>query len=335
MQDWTPDELVRFSGSYWGICALHAAVRLDLFSALRDGPLPADELAARIGCSERGVEPLVAALCGLHLLVMEQGRAALTPFAREHLCRGSDAYLGYILNHHRQLMPGWARLDEAVRTGLPTRSRVAAAEDPEEREGFIMGMYNMASIRADQAVQAVDLSRCRRLLDLGGGPGAYSVRFCQANPGLECVIFDLPTSRPFAENVVSRHGLQKRIRFEGGDFFRDPLPCGFDAVWISHILHGMGDRESAKLVSLALNCLNPGGRILIQEFILDDTRDGPLFSALFGLNMLTGTPTGKAYTTQELTRLLEAAGARHVRRLPMEGKGGSGIVAGEKEMQAG
>ena len=329
MQQWSPAELIRFSGSYWGVCALHAAVELDVFSPLCDGPMTVEELSARLNCSLRGLKALIPALCAMSLLQKTGEAVTLTPFAREYLCRDAEGYLGYIVNHHRQLMPGWASLGRAVREGAPTRGRMGFASD-DEREHFLMGMYNMASVRADNALAVVDLSGRQRLLDLGGGPGAYAVRFCMANPGLQAVIFDLPTSRRFAEKVVHKSGLEDRITFIPGNFFEDPLPDGVDVVWMSHILHGTGDEEARQLVAKVMALLPPGGQVLIQEFVLDDTQDGPMFPALFGLNMLTGTPTGKAFSEGELKALLAGAGGEHVRRILSGTEDGTGIIVAEK-----
>jgi len=329
MKDWTPEEMIRLSSSYWEVCALHAAVEIDVFTPLRKGPLAVSELASRLGCPERGLAMLLTVLCVLHLLERADDSFCLTPFAETYLCQDSDAYIGHIIRHHSQLMPGWARLAEAVRQNHPTRQRISFTEDS-ERKNFLMGMYNMASVRAEAAVKAIDLRSSSTLLDLGGGPGAYAVRFCAANPALSAVIFDLPTSRPFAESIIRQNGMEGRIRFTGGDFFTDPLPEGFDAVWLSHILHSMNNEEAERLLARAVQAAVPGGMVMVQDFILRDDQTGPLFPSLFALNMLTGTKTGKAYTWQEIERLLEKAGARRIRRVALPTEDGSGIVIGEK-----
>ena len=328
MREWTPNDLIGYSNKSWGICALHAAVELDIFTPLTDRSMTTEEMAETLKCSHRGLEALICAMCSLGLMSRSGNTVSLTPFSRQYLSRRSDDYIGFILLHHRELMPSFVQLDTAVREGRPTRVR--GAMTPEDRKSFIMGMYNMASVRADQALRAVDFSGRKRLLDLGGGPGAYAVRFCQAYAGMEAVIFDLPSTKPMAESVVSKQGLADRISFVTGDFFKDDLPGGFDVVWISHILHSSDDAESALLLKKAMGCLNPGGLIASQEFILDDSRDGPVFSAMFGLNMLAGTPGGKVYTPSELKGLLEQAGAINVRQLDMPNDNGSGIVMGEK-----
>jgi len=141
------------------------------------------------------------------------------------------------------------------------------------------------------------------------------------------VVCDLPTTRAFAERTIAAHGLTDRITFAPADYDSDPLPGGFDAAWLSHVLHGESPTAAATLLRKAAAALKPGGLLLVQEFILDDSRDGPLFPALFSLNMLVGTPGGQAYSGAEIAGMLEAAGAVGARRLPLELPNGAGIMA--------
>jgi len=166
------------------------------------------------------------------------------------------------------------------------------------------------------------------MLDLGGGPGTYAIHFCLQNPELNAVVYDLPSTRCFAEKTIDRFGLSRRIRFEAGDFDHQDLPKGFDVVWLSHVLHSAGPLECANIVKKAMATLEPGGMILIQEFILDDKLDGPLFPTLFSLNMLLGTPAGQAYSQGQLLEMLAMAGAGDLRRLPLDLPNGAGVIAG-------
>jgi SAM-dependent methyltransferase len=227
--------------------------------------------------------------------------------------------------HHHHLAPSWSQLDQAVRAGGPVRGR-ASFGDPEVREAFLMGMFNNAMLLAPSVVGAVDLAGRRRLLDLGGGPGTYAIHFCQANPELRATVFDLPTTRPFAERTIARFALAHRIEFADGDHHNDPLPSGFDAAWLSHVLHGERPETAARIVAKAAKALTPGGLLLVHDFILDDTGDGPLYPALFSLNMLLGTEGGQSYTDGEIRRMLAAAGGRDIRRLAFRGPTESGIL---------
>ncbi len=251
----------------------------------------------------------------------------LAGISAEFLSRTSPRYLGHILLHHHHLMASWAHLDEAVRGGGPIRERYSHGDEKELRESFEMGMFDLAMQIAPRIVPNIDLGSRKRLLDLGGGPGTYAIHFCQHNPVLSAVVFDLPSTRPFAEKTIGRFNLSDRIDFVQGDFLADPLEGPFDVAWLSHILHGEGAEGCAAILGKVKKALAPGGMILIQEFILDDTLDGPLFPALFSLNMLLGTGSGQAYSWGELEDMLAAAGFQDLRRLPLQLPNGAGVLA--------
>ena len=330
--NWNPAELLKLSGSYWGTCALHAGVKLDLFSPLAIQPQTATELAAELGVDERGVAMLLDALTALQLLVKQGGCYSATGFATEFLDRSAPGYLGHIILHHHHLVESWSRLDEAVREGAPVRNRVSHEPTDAERESFLLGMFNLAMLNAPKVAAQIDLAGRRRLLDLGGGPGTYSIHFCQHNPQLQATIFDLPTTQPFAEEILQRFSMADQIDFTAGDFLAGPLPDGFDVAWLSHILHGEGPYGCGKLLANAFDALEPDGLLLVQEFILDENRDSPLFPALFSLNMLLGTPEGQAYSEPELVGLMQQAGLSQIARLAIELPNGAGIMVGHKRL---
>jgi SAM-dependent methyltransferase len=326
---WNPRSLLELSGSYWKASALHAATALELFDAIGPERLSADEIARRTACSARGTPMLLRVLAAMGLLVRQGALYANSLESLRYLCRSSPEYVGFMIRHHHQLMPSWAELPRALREGAPVRSRISFA-DAGARENFLMGMFTNAMSIAGRLAQELDLSSRRRLLDLGGGPGTYAIHFCLQNPELTAIVFDLPTTKPFADSVIERFGVQHRVGFVSGDFTSDPLPTPFDAAWLSHILHAESPEHAAHLVMRAANSLSPGGMLLIHEFILDDDGDGPLFPALFALNMLTGTEAGRSYSEAELRAMMTAAGLRDLRRLPFRGPTESGILCGTK-----
>jgi hypothetical protein len=324
----TPDELLRMSNNYWSACALHAAVTLDLFTPLSACSFTVSDLAKLIGSDERGLAMLLNALAAMGLVERVELAWSATSFAAEYLSATSPRYLGNIIRHHHYLMASWAHLDEAVREGAPIRERYSPADEAVARESFELGMFDLAMLNAPRIVSGIDLSGRVRLLDLGGGPGTYAVHFCLNNPGLSALVFDLPSTRPFAEETIARFGLSDRISYTAGDYLTDDIPGRYDVAWLSHILHAEGPRQCAVILEKAVSVLEPGGMFLVQEFILDDSEDGPLYPALFSLNMLQGTTSGRAYSGKRLMEMLAAAGVRDLRRLPLNLPNGAGIIAG-------
>lgn len=323
----TVPELLKLAGGCWKPCTLHAGVKLDVFSHLARTPMTSAELAEVLGVDGRALDMLLHALVAMDLLGKEEERFCTTLFSAEHLARQSPQYLGHIIMHHHFLVDGWSRLDEAIRHGHPVRKRSSHETSALEWESFLMGMFNLASLLAPRVAAAIDLSGRRRLLDLAGGPGTYAIHFCRQNPELSAIIFDLPTTRPFAEQTVAGHGLNERIDFVGGDLVADPIGSDFDVVWLSHLLHSESPATCAAIVAKAAEALSEGGLLLVQEFILDDNRTAPLHPTLFSLNMLIGTPQGQAYSQGELVAMMRQAGLEEIRRLPIDLPNGAGILA--------
>ncbi|MRR53464.1 MAG: methyltransferase domain-containing protein [Deltaproteobacteria bacterium] len=320
-------DLLTLSNGYWHTCALHAGVKLDLFTALSACPFTAEKLAELVDCDERGLGMLLHALTAMGLLERIDDSYTVAAISAEFLSKTSPRYLGHIILHHHYLMSSWSHLDESVRSGGPVRELYQSGDESAMRESFEMGMFDLAMQMAPRIVPQIDLGGRRRLLDLGGGPGTYAMHFCQHNPGLSAVVFDLPSTRPFAEQTIARFNLSGRIDFVQGDFLAEPLQGPYDVAWLSHILHGQSPEECAVVVERAKEALEPGGMILIQEFILEDSLDGPVFPALFSLNMLLGTKGGQSYSWGQLEALLSDAGFRNLHRLPLQLPNGAGVIA--------
>jgi len=328
--EWTIPDLLQLSGGYWSACALHAGVKLDIFSVLDSSALTAAEVAQLRGTNPRGTGMLLDALSAIGLLEKVGNTFVDTPFSAGKLSNKSSGYLGHIIMHHHHLMAGWTRLDEAVTSGGPVRESVSHGDDETVRESFLMGMFNLASQLAPGIARSVSLSGRSTLLDLGGGPGTYAIHFCLANPDLSAVVYDLPTTRSFAERTIERFDLSERIAFTSGDYNIDQVPTGFDAAWLSHVLHADGPGACSALLRKAAAALKPGGVLMVQEFILDDERNSPLFPALFSLNMLIGTDAGQSYSETELSVMMREAGLSDVHRLKLELPNGAGVMTGLK-----
>ena len=191
-----------------------------------------------------------------------------------------------------------------------------------------MGMFNLARLVAPRVARAIDLSGRKKLLDLGGGPGTYAIYFCLAYPSLKATVYDLPTTRPYAEKIIESYGLSDRISFQAGNYFEQDIGGSFDVVWMSHILHSMGPGEAREVVAKAVATLEQGGLLYIHDFLLNDRRDGPLFPALFSLNMLINTREGKAYSEVEIKTMMEQAGLSDIERVPFDSPNSSGILRG-------
>jgi len=164
------------------------------------------------------------------------------------------------------------------------------------------------------------------MLDVGGGSGAYSIAFAKANPVLHAEILDLPAVTAIAQRHIRAAGVEERVQPRAGDLRTDALGRGFDLVFVSAICHMLSPEENADLLRRCHDALAPGGRVVIQDFILNPEKTGPKFAALFALNMLVGTAAGSSYSEPEYTDWLTAVGFREIRHVRLPGP--SGLMIG-------
>lgn len=324
--EWNAGRVLGTSTSYWQSCTLHAGVKLDLFTQLSENSLSAEDLAAKLDCDVRGLTALLNALTAMGLLDKQGSLYSNTNSAKSLLVRGTPQYVGHIIMHHHYLVDAWAQLSQAVKKGAPVEKKSHGEET--ERESFLMGMYNIAMANAPKVAMQIDLAGRQRLLDLGGGPGTYAIHFALANPSLKATIFDRPTTEPYAMKTVAQFGLERRIKFQAGDFTVDPIKGRYDVAWLSQILHSNGPADCQQIIAKTKSALQPGGLIMIHEFFLNDNLDGPLFPALFSLNMLLNNPQGRSYSEKEIRDMLSKAGVKKIHCLPFQGSNDSYIVCG-------
>ncbi len=184
--------------------------------------------------------------------------------------------------------------------------------DPEETARFIDGMASLVRARGDARVLAemLDLSRVRRLLDVGSGPGTYPIELCRRHPELAVTIFDLPATLAITRRHVAESGMQDRIRLVAGDYRRDPLPDGHDVVFLSNVIHGEDEATNRALLRSVHRVLAPGGRVLIKDHVTDESGTSPAPAAIFSITMLSFGP-GRDYAYHEIRGwLLDAGFAR-------------------------
>lgn len=173
-------------------------------------------------------------------------------------------------------------------------------------------MHVVGRTLARKIAASLDLSPFRRLLDIGGASGTYTIAFFERQPSLEAVLYDLPNVLPMARKRLEAHGLLPRVRLVPGDFYSEPLPTGCDLVLLSAIIHQNSPEQNIALYRKIRDALEPGGCLLIRDHIMEPDRTRPPAGALFAINMLVNTEGGDTYTFEETQTALSEAGSRKV-----------------------
>jgi SAM-dependent methyltransferase len=297
---------------------LLTALELDLFTAVAAGAT-ADTVASVRRLDARGATLLLNALVALGILAKKADVFSNTPLAARYLTAGPADDARDALRHNLSLWTRWSTLTDAVRTGhaVASGSRETATRGEDWTIPFIAAMHRNATLRAPLVVQAV--GGARRLLDVGGGSGAYAIAFAKANPELHAEVFDLPSVLPIAQRHISDAGLEDRVRTRAGDLRTDGFATGYDLVLLSAICHMLSPGENQDLLRRVRAALLPGGRVVVQDFVVDADGTAPAHAALFALNMLVGTEGGQTYSGSQYTAWLRAAGYSEARLVKLPG----------------
>lgn len=332
----SPQPLMALSTGFWAFKTLAAAHELGLFARLAGGgSTTADELAAALGLHPRPAEMLLTGCAALGLLDKRDGRYGNAAVAEAYLVPGRPAYFGgWIAMADRRLYAGWGRLAEALLTNRPTtwnpdvQASLFDGEDENMLALFWDAMHSLSTMTARALAGAFDFSPYRRLLDIGGGSGAFDIELCKAYGGLAATVFDLPHVAAIAGDNVARAGLAGRVAAVGGNFFA-VLPHGHDLHLLSMILHDWNEEKNRALLRRSYDALAAGGAVVISELLVDDDKAGPAPAALMSLNMLIETE-GRNYTAAEYAAWLEEAGFRDVETVRFDAPGANGAVIGHK-----
>jgi len=314
--------LMELSRAFQGSRIFLTAYELDVFTVIGDGKKTSKEVASAIGADPRGTDRLLNALCALELLFKSDGKFSNSPAANQMLVKGKPGYQAGLM-HSVHLWDSWSTLTGAVRKGGLVRQRPVDERDDTWFVAFIAAMHGRAVNEAPRLVGQLDLTGVSRVLDVGGGSGAYSMAFVRAKDGLQATVFDLPNVVSLTQGYVKKEGLSDKINTVSGDYNKDELPAGYDLAFLSAIIHSNSPQQNQSLFNKVSKALNPGGRIVVSDFIMDDNRTSPAFGAFFALNMLVNTSKGDTFTESEVKGWMTQAGLSFVER-----KGG--VMIGKK-----
>ena len=325
--------LAAIAGGYAEARILQAAVALGVFDALRERPdADAATVAEAIGADGRATGLLLDALAVLGLLERVKRRFRLNHLSATYLTSGAPRDFTGMVRFDALSWDAWGKLEDAVRTGSPARVPDMYQNDEAETAIFIEAMDSLVRARGDAEVtaDALDLGGARRLLDVGPGPATYPIALCRRYPALRATLYDLPGTLRITERYVHGSEVADRIECVAGDYRTEPIPGGYDMVFLSNIIHGEDEASNEALAAKLSESLDSGGRLVIKDHILEGGRAETDTGTVFSLLMLLTTDGGRCYTLDEVRGWLERAGLVDVARVELPPPLTSSLVVGRK-----
>jgi (2Fe-2S) ferredoxin/SAM-dependent methyltransferase len=321
-----PDDLNQKIRGFQMSRVILSAVELDIFTAVGKGA-SSDEVATKLKADPRATESFLNALVSLNLLE-KNGLFCNTPVSSRYLVEGAPDDSRTSLMHTVHLWNRWSTLTECIKKGTSVTYKEMADRGDEWTVPFIAAMHKNATARAPLVLRTVGLDGVKRMLDVGGGSGAYSIAAARISGSLRAEVFDLPTVIPITRGHIEEAGLSDRVTTRAGDMRKDDLGTGFDLVFISAICHMNSPEENIELLEKAYKALSENGRVVIQDFILYNDKSSPPTAALFALNMLVGTRAGSSYSEAEYTEWLRKTGFHDIKLIRLPGP--TALVVGNR-----
>jgi hypothetical protein len=293
--------------------ALFAALEFDLFTHIVQGA-GRGALAKATGIAENRLVTLLAALKSLGLISEAGGRLINAPATARYLVAGAPCdfrdyvrivngefgyesfrYLGAALRGER-VFP-----EKGTYEGLVYEAGVGG-------ERFSSAQHTGSLGPARLLAKRLDLEDRHKLLDVGGGSGAYSIAFCAANPQLSATILDFSETVDTAKRYAGEAGLADRISHIAGNAIAVDWPVGHDVVLMSYVWSAVGEADIAVLAKRAFDALPPGGLVLVHDYMVDDAREGPRFAAWYLLGSVLDNPTAICLTPTYVEQILRDVG---------------------------
>lgn len=323
-----PQELMALSRDFMACRVLLSAAELDIFSLLAE-PTSSGKLAKNQGWHERPLRVFLDALAAMGLLTKQNGHYATRPEVLPFLASDSPRTVLPMIRHAATIWNTWSNLTRIVTETGGVKKTPGSFENPEDQKAFIGAMHVAGQSRAAAILQAVNPGPARRLLDVGGASGTYTIAFLRASPEMTATLFDLPHVIDLAKARIAEAGLTDRVRLTAGDFYTDALPADHDLAWVSAIIHMNSPEQNMALFAKVYDALAPGGRIIIRDYVMNPDHTAPESGALFAINMLVGTPGGGTYTYEEIQSALAGAGFGDIRLIQNDDQM-MGLVEGYK-----
>lgn len=301
---------------------LFACVQLRVFEILAQGPQDISSLSEKLSLTDDNTQKLLDAAVSLQLL--EERGIGYYGLGPQGAVLAGNPGIEAMIRHHQLLYADMsdpiALLRGDVSTQLasywPYAGAPQAGDLPAEQvSAYSELMAASQTLIAEEVLRTYSLSRHQRLLDVGGGSGAFLTAVAARWPHLGLMLFDLPAVVEQAKGRLSVNNLEQRVQCVGGDFYVDPLPIGADIISLIRVIHDHNDDDVVRLLTAIRRQLPDDGTLLLAEPMAGHKQTDKVANAYFGFYLMA-MGKGRPRTPGEIGTLLQQAGFRRYKLLP-------------------
>ena len=309
---WVAEEVIAVVRGFQPACVLLAAADLNVFTILKTKPMSTKAVAEKLEADTRAITILLDALAAMALLTKQNKEYSLSSEVAQLLTEDSSRSILPAIRHQAVCLRRWVQLPQVIKNGQPAERILNIHSETEDLAAFIGAMDNFSTPVAIDVIRKLGTLNFCHLLDVGGASGTWTIEFLRAVPEAKATLFDLPEVIPMAKEHIAKAGLTDQVEFVEGDFYTDDLPTGADFIWLSAIAHQNSRQQNQQLFSKLYTVLENGGKLVLRDVVMDESRTKPEGGALFAINMLVATESGGTYTFDEFRMDLLNAGFANI-----------------------
>ena len=292
---------------------LLSALELRVFSILEKQSMSAKQVANDIKVKLEGAEVLLNALTAMGVLTKNTNGYKNTHVTYKYFCESSpDFKKGTVMLK----MDGRGEYESLLHTIKYGRNlkEFEGEDDPIFRKLFTLAMHERSEKYASKVAKAVTQKKVGKLIDLGCGPGSYSATILKKDKTATATLLDRAVAIKVARKLFKNQSLYKRLNFVSGDLFDNKFESEYDTVLLSNIIHIYNTSQNKTIFKKINTCLKNGGRFILYDLFLKNSKIEPYDAALFAITMLLYTKTGKSYTFGEVYSLLKNSGFTQIKK---------------------
>lgn len=313
----SPEPIMRIASGFMAAKHLFAANELGIFEALGESPATLDALAARTGLTPRAARISTDAMVALGLIERDGDTYRNGEAAAAFLTGHTPADLRPFLRFWDKISyPAWIGIADALASGP---AREVFDLDDEAQQVVSAGIEAVLAGPARALTEAFDFAEHRRLLDIGGGTGSWTIAIVQRYRNLKATVVELPVVVPLARQRIEEAGLTSLVTAEVGDAMSGELPTGYDVFLVANLVHYWAPQENRSLLERVRRAADVGSRILLADFWTNATHTEPLHAALMAGEFAAHVRDGDVYSVDEVRDWLPATGWRFVEHVALAG----------------
>ena len=311
-EKWTTEEVIAVVRDFQPACVLLAAADLNVFTVLETKAMSAKAVAGTLEADTRAITIVLDALAAMGLLIKQNEEYSLSSEVAQLLTEDGSRSILPAIRHQANCLRRWVQLPQVIRNGQPAERILNVHSEVEDIAAFIGAMDNFSTPAAIDVIRKLGTLNFCYLLDVGGASGTWTIEFLRAVPEAKATLFDLPEVIPMAKERIAKAGLSGQVEFVEGNFYTDELPTGADFIWLSAIAHQNSRQQNQQLFSKLYTALENGGKLVLRDVVMDESRTKSEVGALFAINMLVATEGGGTYTFDEFRMDLLNAGFANI-----------------------